>query len=46
LQRGALPLPKASGQKHQEEKAKVDFEISQEDMEALNHLKHIRKNLW
>ncbi|AMV60348.1 oxidoreductase of aldo/keto reductase family, subgroup 1 [Pediococcus damnosus] len=36
LQNNILPLPKAVGQSHIEDNAKLDFEISDEDMEKLN----------
>lgn len=36
LQNGVLPLPKATHQEHIENNTKLDFEISPEDMQALN----------
>lgn len=36
LQNGVLPLPKATHQAHIENNTKLDFEISPEDMQALN----------
>lgn len=36
LQNGVLPLPKAAHQEHIENNTKLDFEISPEDMQALN----------
>ncbi len=38
LQNGVLPLPKAVGQSHIEDNAKLDFEISEADMATLNHM--------
>ncbi|AVL00709.1 aldo/keto reductase [Pediococcus inopinatus] len=38
LQNGILPLPKAVGQSHIEDNAKLDFEISEEDMKTLNQM--------
>ena len=41
LQLGAVALPKTANPSHMENNAKVDFEITTEDMETLKHFKHI-----
>lgn len=41
LQLGLLPLPKTTNDKHIENNADVDFEISKEDMEVLKNVKQI-----
>jgi len=41
LQLGAVSLPKTADAAHMADNAKVDFEISAEDMETLKHFKHI-----
>ena len=38
LQNGVLPLPKAVGEDHIENNAKLDFEISDADMATLNNM--------
>lgn len=42
LQLGTLPLPKTANPEHMKENAAVDFEISEEDMEALKNIEHIK----
>lgn len=42
LQLGTLPLPKTGNPEHMESNAKVDFEISEEDMETLKNLEQIK----
>ena len=41
LQLGAVALPKTANPSHMENNAKVDFEITAEDMEILKQFKHI-----
>ena len=41
LQLGAVALPKTANPSHMENNAKVDFEITTEDMETLKQFKHI-----
>ncbi len=41
LQLGTLPLPKTANPEHMRNNADVDFEISEEDMETLKHVKDI-----
>ena len=41
LQLGAVALPKTANPSHMENNAKVDFEITTEDMEILKQFKHI-----
>lgn len=41
LQLGLLPLPKTANPDHMKSNAELDFEISQEDMEALQNLEKI-----
>lgn len=41
LQLGAISLPKTANPEHMKSNAMVDFEISEEDMEALKHFKKI-----
>ena len=41
LQLGAVALPKTANPSHMENNAKVDFEITAEDMETLKQFKHI-----
>ncbi|PKU92317.1 2,5-diketo-D-gluconic acid reductase [Bifidobacterium thermophilum] len=41
LQLGLLPLPKTANPDHMRTNAQVDFEISDEDMEALKGMEHI-----
>ncbi len=38
LQNGVLPLPKATHEAHIADNTKLDFEISEADMDILNHL--------
>lgn len=42
LQLGLLPLPKTANPDHMRTNAQVDFEISDEDMEALKGMEHIK----
>lgn len=42
LQLGLLPLPKTANPDHMRTNAQVDFEISEEDMEALKGMEHIK----
>lgn len=42
LQLGTLPLPKTANPRHMEDNAKVDFEISREDMEILKAMKPLK----
>jgi len=42
LQLGLLPLPKTANPDHMKNNADVDFVISEEDMEQLKNLEHIR----
>lgn len=42
LQLGALPLPKTANLEHMKENAAVDFEISDEDMQRLLNIEHIK----
>ena len=42
LQFGTLPLPKTANPEHMKENAAVDFEISEEDLEALKNSEHIK----
>lgn len=42
LQLGTLPLPKTANPEHMRSNAKVDFVISDEDMEQLKKLEHIK----
>lgn len=42
LQLGTLPLPKTANPEHMKENAAVDFEISEENMEALKNIEHIK----
>ena len=42
LQLGLLPLPKTSNTEHIANNAQVDFEISEEDMQALRSAEHIK----
>jgi diketogulonate reductase-like aldo/keto reductase len=42
LQLNLLPLPKAANPKHMKNNAEIDFIISEEDMEALKNVKHIK----
>ncbi|OZG51498.1 2,5-diketo-D-gluconic acid reductase [Pseudoscardovia radai] len=42
LQLGLLPLPKTANPDHMRTNAQVDFEISDEDMEALEGMEHIK----
>ena len=42
LQLGLLPLPKTSNPEHIANNAQVDFEISEEDMQALRSAEHIK----
>jgi diketogulonate reductase-like aldo/keto reductase len=42
LQLGLVALPKTANAAHMEENGKVDFTISDEDMETLKHLEHIK----
>ena len=42
LQLGALPLPKTANLEHMKENAAVDFEISDEDMQRLQNIEHIK----
>lgn len=42
LQLGLLPLPKTENSEHMKNNADVDFEISDEDMEVLRNVEHIK----
>ena len=42
LQLGTLPLPKTANPAHMLENAKVDFEISEQDMEILKSIKPLK----
>lgn len=42
LQLGLLPLPKTANAAHMTNDADVDFEISEQDMEALKAAEHIK----
>jgi diketogulonate reductase-like aldo/keto reductase len=42
LQLGLLPLPKTANPDHMCTNAQVDFEISDEDMETLKGMEHIK----
>lgn len=42
LQLGTLPLPKAANPRHMADNARVDFEISAEDMEVLKAMKPLK----
>lgn len=42
LQLGTLPLPKTADPDHMRDNAKVDFTISEADMELLKNIEHIR----
>lgn len=42
LQLGLLPLPKTANPDHMRTNAQVDFEISDDDMEALKDMEHIK----
>lgn len=42
LQLGMIPLPKTANPAHMADNAKVDFEISDEDMEALKNIERIK----
>lgn len=42
LQLDTLPLPKTSSSVHMQENAAVDFVISDEDMEQLKNMEHIK----
>ena len=42
LQLGLLPLPKTANPDHMRTNAQVEFEISEEDMEALKGMEHIK----
>ncbi len=42
LQLGLLPLPKTANPKHMKNNAEVDFVISEEDMEFLKNVEHIK----
>ena len=46
VQNGALPLPKATQKEHILANAKLDFEISAEDMETLNNMKDSAVNMY
>lgn len=46
VQNGALPLPKATQKEHILANAKLDFEISNEDMETLNGMKDSAVNMY
>lgn len=42
LQLGTIPLPKTANKEHMKDNAKVDFVISEADMESLKEMKHIQ----
>lgn len=42
LQLDTVPLPKTAVPAHMKENAEVDFSISDEDMERLKHMEHIK----
>ena len=42
LQLGLLPLPKTANPEHMKNNAEVDFEISEEDMNVLENVEHIK----
>ncbi|AKP67357.1 aldo/keto reductase [Companilactobacillus ginsenosidimutans] len=46
IQNGALPLPKATHKEHILDNAKLDFKISEEDMEKLNSLSDTAVDMW
>lgn len=46
VQNGALPLPKATHKEHILDNAKLDFTISDEDMETLNKMKDSAVNMY